>query len=111
MAIPYIGIARPILTTSNKPGDYKTGPFNSINEALNLLPVGVRYIGLTVIIIENNVAVEYWFKNGTTDADFIQKTNDGGGTDINYQKCTSAEYASMESQGTLQSDVLYIIVN
>lgn len=111
MALPYIGIARPILTTNDKPGDYKNGPFSSINEALTAIPVAIRFKGLTVIIIENNVAVEYWFKNGTTDADLIQKTNDSGGTDINYQKCTSAEYASMESQGTLQDDILYIIVN
>lgn len=109
MAVPYIGIARPILTTNSKPGDYKTGPFSSTSEALTSLPAAVRYKGLTVIIIENNVAVEYWFKNGTSDVDLIKKTSDVD--NINYLKCTSAEYASMESQGTLQNNILYIIVN
>jgi hypothetical protein len=48
-------------------------PYTSILEVNTLIPVGVRYAGLTVNISTN----EYWYKDGTDDTDLVPKL--GGG--------------------------------
>lgn len=55
--------------------DYVYGPYTSIQEALNKIPLKARTIGITIGIIENSKIVEYWFKNGITDSDLILKQN------------------------------------
>ncbi len=75
----YIGIGKPVLTRGAKPADYKTGPYASTSEALSAVPQSFRYIGMTVIIVTNNIPVEYWFSGGTADANLVIKSSGGGG--------------------------------
>lgn len=75
----YIGVGNPVLARGAKPADYKLGPFSSVSEACSKIAQSFRYIGMTVIINNNNVATEYWFKNGTTDSDLVAKQTGGGG--------------------------------
>lgn len=75
----YIGVGNPVLARGAKPADYKLGPFSSVSEACSKIAQSFRYIGMTVIINNNNVATEYWFKNGTTDSDLVAKQSGGSG--------------------------------
>lgn len=75
----YIGVGNPVLARGAKPADYKLGPFSSVSEVCSKIPQSFRYIGMTVIIINNNVATDYWFKAGITDSDLIVKQTGGGG--------------------------------
>ncbi len=65
----------------NKPApvDDRLGVFVSTASALSSVPEDRRYIGLTVIVDDGSGAVEYWFKDGVTDADLEAKSTNGGG--------------------------------
>jgi hypothetical protein len=54
--------------------DAKYGPYDSTTLALSDLTTGLRYQGLTVGIKSGGSVVEYWFKDGIADENFVQKT-------------------------------------
>jgi len=62
-------ITQPLLNTAPLPLDAKKGPFIGIDEAtaiaaaLAAIPEHGRHLGLTVILIINDVAEDYYFKN------------------------------------------------
>jgi hypothetical protein len=70
---PY-SIMNNFLYNSNQPLDAKYGPYSSLEEALERLPLGkynenleeeltgLRYIGLTFGVLENGKITEYWFE-------------------------------------------------
>jgi nitrogen fixation protein len=64
----------------NKPApvDDRLGVFVSTASALSSIAEDRRYIGLTVIVDDGTGAVEYWFKDGVTDADLEAKSTGGG---------------------------------
>ena len=42
--------------------------------AVNLaLPIPVRYVGLTVLVVSGGTNIEYWYENGVADVNLIQK--------------------------------------
>lgn len=73
----YIGITKPINTVNGPfPNiDYKYGPYNSIQDALDAIPYNQRSIGLTVGIKESNTGVieEYWFNAGILSENLVYK--------------------------------------
>jgi nitrogen fixation protein len=74
----------------NKPApvDDRLGVFVSTASALTSVPEDRRYIGLTVIVDDGTGAVEYWFKDGVTDADLEAKSTGGGGGGVPYTGAT-----------------------
>ena len=74
----------------NKPApvDDRLGVFVSTASALSSVPEDRRYIGLTVIVDDGSGAVEYWFKDGVTDADLEAKSTGGGGGGVPYTGAT-----------------------
>ena len=52
------------------------GPYTGVSEANTIITSDIRYTGLTV----NILGTEYWYKNGVTDIDLVEKTSAGGGT-------------------------------
>jgi len=65
-----------------KPADAKYDnegtPYVNTTAAIAAIPAAIRYLGLTV----NVNAVEYWWKDGTTDPDLIVKSSGTG--DLSY---------------------------
>jgi hypothetical protein len=55
--------------------DGKYGPYNSTTDALNDLGPEYRYKGLTVGILSGSSVVEYWFKDGTDNTNFVLKNS------------------------------------
>ena len=74
-----IELSAGILTGTNKPVDSKYGPYASTAAALADIPSALRYQGLTIGITTVSGVVEYWFKAGVADADFVEKTAGSGG--------------------------------
>jgi hypothetical protein len=74
-----IELSAGILTGTNKPVDSKYGPYTSTAAALADIPAALRYQGLTVGIATASGVVEYWFKAGVADSDFVEKTTGSGG--------------------------------
>jgi hypothetical protein len=60
-----VGVAKPI--------DAKFGPYASTAAALADIGPALRYKGLTIGIESGTAVVEYWFRDGTTDPDFVEK--------------------------------------
>ena len=54
-------------------------PFDSIAEACATISEGIRGIGLTIKVLINGKAVEYWWESGKTDADLVKKSTGTGG--------------------------------
>lgn len=90
-------------------------PYISVTEANSLLPSAIRYKGLTV----NVNGVEYWYKDGITNADLVEKIvplNGTGfvkvsGTTISYDNSTyittiSGIAAGGELEGTYPNPIL-----
>ena len=73
-----IELSAGILTGTNKPVDSKYGPYATTAAALTDIPAALRYQGLTVGITTASGVVEYWFKAGVANADFVEKTTTGG---------------------------------
>lgn len=82
----YIDILKPIrFIGGNKPLDYSYGPYNSIPECLEATKsktdingeetIHLRYVGMTVGIIENNKVVEYVFAGGIEDNNLVLKVD------------------------------------
>lgn len=53
--------------------DYWYGPYNSLSDALSVIPKALRGLGLTVGIIENEEVVEYQWKKGIEDDNLEKK--------------------------------------
>jgi hypothetical protein len=70
-----------IIVSAGKALDYKYGPFDTTIIALDTVKILQRYRGLTIGIGDTTV-VEYWFKDGIEDSDFVQKTATGNLTGI-----------------------------
>jgi hypothetical protein len=70
-----IQLSSGVLVGQPVPLDAKFGPYNSTADALNDIALGLRYQGLTVGIKSGGSVVEYWFKDGVSDANFVEKTN------------------------------------
>lgn len=75
----YIGITQPlnIIKDAYANIDAKYGPYDTVEDALIAIPISLRKEGLTVGILINGVVTEYWFKNGTSDNDLIEKVLSG----------------------------------
>jgi len=73
-----IQLSAGIVVGVNKPIDAKYGPYASVAAALADIGATLRYKGLTVGIETNGSVSEYWFKDGTTNANFVEKSLGGG---------------------------------
>jgi len=73
----YIGITQPLNIVSKAYAnlDAKYGPYNSIENALENIPMSLRIQGLTVGIIIDNEIKEYWFSKGIENNNLVPKIN------------------------------------
>lgn len=89
----------------------KTGNFNDLlNKPATITEATISGWGFT----KNAGTVTSISVNGsnyTPTNGLVDLGNIGGGSSMNYQKVTSAEYEAMQQAGTLQSNILYIIVD
>ncbi len=77
----YIGVLKQFAVNGVSANvDYLYGPFESIETACSKVPQSIRSAGRTVGILTSSGVVEYWWKNGVTDSDLVEKSqSDGGG--------------------------------
>jgi hypothetical protein len=68
-----IELSAGIVVGAAKPIDAKYGPYASTAAALADITSALRYKGLTIGIESGSAVVEYWFRDGTTNADFVEK--------------------------------------
>jgi hypothetical protein len=68
-----IELSSGVLVGSPKSLDAKYGPYDTVALALADILAGLRHQGLTVGIKSGGSVVEYWFKDGVADADFVEK--------------------------------------
>jgi hypothetical protein len=68
-----IELSSGVVVGSPKSLDAKYGPYDSVALALSDITAGLRYQGLTVGIKSGSSIVEHWFKDGTGDANFVEK--------------------------------------
>lgn len=78
-----INLSDNIKVSAPKPTDGRylniTSPYNNTSEVNSTIPIGERYIGLTVNILGD----EYWYRLGITDSDLVLKQTGGGSGDKN----------------------------
>lgn len=60
-----------------RPADKRYGTYSSVAEALSAIEPIVRHQGLTAGVVIGGQLKEYWFRDGITDPDFIEKTFGG----------------------------------
>lgn len=82
------------------------GPYTSVANALAGVPIVLRQLGRTVGIIEGGTIKEYWFKNGTTNSDLVEKGGEGT-TVESYIEITKSQLDSHIANSTLKPGVLY----
>jgi hypothetical protein len=105
MANTPLGFPFGFYVADNSPIDGKYGiiasgawrPYNNVAEALSSVPVGIRYIGLTV----NISSTEYWWENGVTDPDLVVKS---GGAGITFGAAGQVPFTNAGSDGFLYSN-------
>jgi hypothetical protein len=68
-----IELSAGIVVGAAKPIDAKYGPYASTAAALADIGPALRYKGLTIGIESGSAVVEYWFRDGTANADFVEK--------------------------------------
>lgn len=68
-----IELSAGVVTGTSKPLDAKYGPYATTAAALADVPVALRYQGLTIGVTMADGVVEYWFRTGVADADFVEK--------------------------------------
>ncbi|WP_293787277.1 hypothetical protein [uncultured Pedobacter sp.] len=49
-------------------------PYQSVAEALANLPVEMRFLGMTIFVLDNGNLKEFWFNHGVTNAHFLEKS-------------------------------------
>lgn len=89
---------------ANKNIDSRYGPYTTLTTAVTSLSSFQRSRGLTVGIIEGDTLKEYWFKDGTNDANLIEKSN----TIISK---TYAELKTLREASQLQPGQFYKITD
>ena len=87
MSLPGIELSSSILVGTTKPVDSKYGPFtgNTLaaakTEALTNITAGFRFEGLTAgLIVSGQDIVEYQFRGGIADSNFVEKSSPGSVT-------------------------------
>ena len=73
MALTGIELSAGIVVGANKPVDAKFGPYASTAAALADIGLTLRYKGLTVGIETGGQVTEYWFRDGVTNSDLVEK--------------------------------------
>jgi hypothetical protein len=68
-----IELSAGIVVGAAKPIDAKYGPYASTAAALADITSALRYKGLTIGIESGSAVVEYWFRDGIANADFVEK--------------------------------------
>ena len=76
------------------------GLYDSIEEALKIIPPRMRSKGRTVGILEDGSVVEYWFESGIEDSDLIVK-NEGGGTSFTGIETEDSDTVIFTGNGTV----------
>lgn len=98
---------------SNKNIDNRYGPYDSLSTAVSTISGFQRSRGLTIGIIETDLLKEYWFKDGVTDNDLIEKTTSGGaGSQLQYKTDyygSSAIYVGAAPKTDLESSSTWTI--
>lgn len=51
-------------------------PYDDVADANTRIPSTQRYRYLTILVLMNTIAVEYWYKNGIADGDLITKSKE-----------------------------------
>ena len=78
---------------SNRTSGGSQLPYSGVTEVYSIIPLTVRYEGLTVLISSGGTNTEYWFKDGVADVNLIQKKYNSetpigdfvtGGTNVGY---------------------------
>ncbi len=54
--------------------DARYGPYQSVEQALEMVEEIYRVKGLIVGIIQGEAVIEYWFKDGVEDEDLVVKS-------------------------------------
>ena len=96
-----IQLSAGIVVGVNKPIDAKYGPYASVAAALADIGATLRHKGLTVGIETNGSVSEYWFKDGTTNANFVEKSLGGGG----FSPAAHAPYSAGNVSGNTTFDL------
>lgn len=55
--------------------DERYGPYDSVSAALTALTTSKRCVGLTIGIKSDNSITEYWFKDGISDSNLVEKAD------------------------------------
>ena len=55
--------------------DERYGPYDSVSAALTALTTSKRCVGLTIGIKSGNSITEYWFKDGVSDSNLVEKAD------------------------------------
>jgi len=64
-----------LIVQAPKATDERYGPYASEAEALLAIDLITRYLGLTAGVLVSGQVVEYWFKDGISDIDFVEKVS------------------------------------
>ena len=75
MALSGIQLSAGIVVGSNTSVDAKYGPYADVATANSEIGSTLRYKGLTVGILVSGSVVEYWYKDGITDSDLVEKSS------------------------------------
>ena len=103
MPLTGIELASSILITTVSPVDVKYGPFSAADiaacKALAIQEVSsnFRYVGLTIGLIPANLGtsvIEYWFKDGVADVNFVLKSS---GTSVTANPTLQAGDPNLDS--------------
>jgi hypothetical protein len=111
-----------IKINAGKPSESKylnTGntAYASVVAANLALPVPVRHMGLTVLVVSGGTNIEYWYENGVADVNLIQKKYESvipsgdfvtGATNIGYFSGTTAvQQLLLSAQNSLSNYLCY----
>ena len=55
--------------------DKRYGPYNSVSAALTALTTSKRCVGLTIGVKSGDSITEYWFKDGVSDSNLVEKAD------------------------------------
>lgn len=55
--------------------DERYGPYDSVSAALTALTTSKRCVGLTIGVKSDNSITEYWFKDGISDSNLVEKAD------------------------------------
>lgn len=55
--------------------DERYGPYDSVSAALTALTTSRRCVGLTIGVKSDNSITEYWFKDGVSDSNLVEKAD------------------------------------